>query len=143
VILIDANLLLHSRDSGSPMHGAARDWLQQTLDGSEDVRVGLVTLLAFVRIATNSRVFVKPLDLRQAVATVTEWLSLPNFHVAEPTERHWSILADVATKGQVRGPATMDAHLAALAIEHGARLATTDRGFARYRGLRWFDPLAS
>lgn len=141
MILIDANVLLYSRDSLSPRHEVARIWLELTLSSAEDVRVGLVSLLAFVRISTHPRVFSTPLEVAAALETIEEWLALPNFRVAEPTERHWAILAEVAVKGQARGPLVSDAHLAALAIEHGARLATTDRGFARYQGLRWFDPL--
>lgn len=143
MILIDANILLYSRDSDSTFHVPARLWLEQTLNNESDVRFGLITLLAFLRLATHPLIFSTPLDASSAVETVEEWLALPNVSVADPTDRHWPILAELATKGQARGPLLMDAHLAALAVEHGATLATTDRDFSRFPGLRWIDPLTS
>lgn len=141
MILVDANLPLYAYDRSSPRHDAARSWLEATLSGTEDVRFALATLLAFVRIATNPAVYARPLDPAQAIDHVRAWLDRPNVSVATPSERHWAILADVAAAGQARGPLLMDAHLAALAIEHGATLVSTDRGFARFPRLRFRDPL--
>lgn len=141
MILIDANLLLYAYDASSPRHEQARAWLESTLTGDEEVRFSLLTLLAFVRIATNPAVFERHLPTAEAIGCVREWLDLPNVAVADPTARHWSLLDDVATAGQARGPLVMDAHLAALAIEHGATLCTTDRDFARFPTLRSRDPL--
>jgi toxin-antitoxin system PIN domain toxin len=141
VILVDANIPLYAYDSGSPRHGPARAWLERTLSNTEDVRFALVTLLAFVRIATNSSVFARPMDPGTALAHVGSWLGRPNVSIATPSERHWTVLAEVAAAGQARGPLMMDAHLAALAVEHGATLMTTDRGFARFPRLRFRDPI--
>ena len=141
--MVDANILLYSRDSSSAQHEAARSWLEETLNGEPDVRVGLISLLAFLRLSTDPRVFSRPLETSAAIATIAEWLSLPNVTVAEPTDRHWPLLDELATKGKARGPLLMDAHLAALAVEYGATLATSDRDFARFPGLRWVDPLES
>ncbi len=141
MILIDANLLLYAYDASSPRHEQARAWLESTLTGDEEVRFSLLTLLAFVRIATNPAVFERPLPTAEAIGFVREWLDLPSVAVAEPTARHWSLLDDVAATGQARGALVVDAHLAALTIEHGATLCTTDRDFARFPALRSRDPL--
>lgn len=141
MILLDANILIFSRDSSSASHAPAKRWLEDTLNGEPDVRLSVMTLLAFLRLSTHARVFAAPLSAADAIATVQEWLSLPNVKVANPTERHWPLFADLAERGQARGPLLMDAHLAALTIEYGAVLATTDQGFSRFPGLRWINPL--
>jgi uncharacterized protein len=142
VILVDANLLLYAYDGSSPFHAKARSWLETTLNSDERVGLGLMPILAFVRIGTNPDVFDRPIRPADATAIVSTWLNRPNVGIATPGDRHWRILADVATRGQARGPRLMDAHLAALAIEHGATLATTDRGFGRFPGLRFVNPIA-
>lgn len=141
MILIDANVLLYAHDSASARHESARRWLESTLTDEPDVRFGLTTLLAFARIASDVRVFEAPLTSAEAVAIVEGWLARPNVSLASPGDRHWRILTDLATGGQARGPLLMDAHLAALAVEHGATLATTDRDFTRFAGLRIVDPV--
>ena len=142
MILLDANLLLYAYDDESPRHDAARRWVEAVLSGDEAVGFPLVTLIAFLRIATNPAVYRRPLTPARAVEIVSSWLARPNVSVAAPSERHWAILADTLERGQARGPLVVDAHLAALAIEHGATLASTDRDFARFPGLRFRDPLA-
>jgi hypothetical protein len=142
VILLDANILLYAYDRESPRHDAARRWVEAVLSGDEAVGFPLVTLIAFVRIATHPAVYRRPLTPARAVEIVSSWLARPNVSVAAPSERHWAILADTLERGQARGPLVVDAHLAALAIEHGATLASTDRDFARFPGLRFRDPLA-
>lgn len=141
--LVDANLLLYAYDVESRQHERARVWLESTLDGQGPVRFAVTTLMAFVRISSDPRVFHRPLSAESACGHVAEWLSLPDVGIAEPTPDHWSVLAQVATDGQARGPLMMDAHLAALAVEHGATLCTTDRDFRRFRGLRTLDPLSA
>jgi toxin-antitoxin system PIN domain toxin len=141
LILVDANLLLYAYDSSSARHRPARRWLEGVLSGEEPVRFALASLLAFLRISTNAAVFRRPLSARDAIALVTAWLDVPVAGIAEPTDRNWSVLEDLACSGQARGPLLMDAHLAALAIEHGATLCTTDRDFARFPKLRFRDPL--
>jgi toxin-antitoxin system PIN domain toxin len=142
VILVDANLLLYAYDSSSPQHDRARPWLERAFGGTESVRVALVSLLAFLRISTSRAVFRRPFRPDQAIAIVAGWLELPAVGLAEPTPRHWSLLETLARGGQARGPLLMDAHLAALAIEHGATLCTTDRDFARFPRLRFQNPIA-
>ncbi len=141
MILIDANILLYAYDPSSPHHRAARGWLETTTLKPENIALTWMTLLAFVRISTSPRPLEHPLSTAEAAATVSGWLEHPMFTVLNPGERHWEILRSLMISGQVRGPLIMDAHLAALAIEHGATLATSDRDFARFSGLRILNPL--
>lgn len=141
MILIDANLLLYAYDGHSPHHAAARMWLERTLSGPEPAALSWTITLAFLRLATDPRVFQRPLSTSQATHVVSEWLGGPRFALLEPGERHWEILRRALIDGQASGKLVMDAHLAALAIEHGATLASTDRDFARFPGLRLLNPL--
>jgi hypothetical protein len=100
-----------------------------------------VALLAFLRVGTNPRIRKDAFTVEEAAAIVAGWLARPTITLLNPGERHWEILRDMMTKGQARGPLVTDAHLAALAIEHGAILATSDRDFARFPGLKFFNPL--
>ena len=135
--------LLYAHDELSPRHDRAKDWLEEVLSGDEPVGLPLVTLLAFLRIGTNSSAFPNPLTTEEAISVVTTWLSLPNVRVPEPTELHWSTLEEICRVGQARGPVLMDAHVAALALEHGATLCTSDRDFTRFPRLKVHDPLAA
>jgi uncharacterized protein len=140
VILVDSNLLLYAYDASSPHHSQARPWLERAF-GEESVRLALLSILAFLRISTSPAVFRRPLRPTDAIDIVSSWLELPNVGLAEPTDRHWSLFASLAHGGQARGPLLMDAHLAALATEHGATLCTTDRDFGRFPNLRFTNPL--
>jgi toxin-antitoxin system PIN domain toxin len=142
VILIDANLLLYAYHPASARHTAARQWLEETFTSEPVVRLAWTTLWAFLRIATSARVFERPLSASEAVAVATSWLDLPNVDVLEPGDRHWRILGGLLVDAQCTGPLVMDAALAALAIEHGAVLCTTDRDFSRFPKLETRDPLS-
>jgi toxin-antitoxin system PIN domain toxin len=139
VILIDANVLLYAVDAESPHHEAARRWLEDALNGDEEIGFSLVSLLAFVRLSTDARVFTVPIEPAEAIEVVTSWLSVPAGRPVSPTTKHWQTLAEVTFKARAKGRDITDAHLAALAREHGASICTTDRGFARY-GVRVIDP---
>lgn len=141
MILVDANLLLYAHDSSSPDHAAADAWLVEVLAGDEEIRIPLMVLLAFIRIGTNPAVFREPMTPAEAIGIVEELLDQPGVELATPTPRHWSTLNALSRGGQARGPLVMDAHLAALTIEHGGVLFTTDRDFARFPGLRVRNPL--
>lgn len=143
MILIDANLLLYAYDPNAVQHEGSRLWLEATLSGSPLVRFSWLTVWAFLRIATNPRVFERPLSMEEAEHHVSSWLAQPSAGVLEPGERHWEILQQLTSEGQASGPLVMDAALAAIAIEHGATLCTTDRDFARFPGLTWTNPIAS
>jgi hypothetical protein len=143
VILIDANILLYAYDSSSAHHQVARAWLETTLSEPEPVGLAWMTLVAFLRISTNPRALARPFSIAEAVAIVSEWLERPMVTLLAPGDRHWEILRNLLLEGQAPGPLVMDAHLAALAIEHGATLSTNDRDFARFPGLRLQNPLRS
>lgn len=138
----DANLLLYAVDGASPRHAAARRWLEDRLSGTETVGFAWVVLLAFLRLGTNPRVFRDPLHPREALDLIEEWLAQPCAAVVEPTDRHPAILRELLEPLGTAGNLTTDAHLAALAIEHGAELCSSDADFSRFPGLRWTDPLA-
>jgi toxin-antitoxin system PIN domain toxin len=142
VILVDANVLLYAYHPGDERHEAARAWLESALTASEPVRFAWITLWAFLRISTNPRVYEHPLLPGEAKAAISSWLERSVAGILEPGERHWAILKDLLAGDQVRGPLIMDAVLAALALEHGAALQTTDGDFARFPGLKWRNPLA-
>jgi toxin-antitoxin system PIN domain toxin len=141
VNLLDANLLLYAYNTASEHHQAARRWLEDALTGSVPVAFCWPTILAFLRIATNPRAVSRPLSIAQAVSIVDSWLAVPVATLVHPTDRHWPILGDLLAAGQASGPLVSNAHLAALAIEHGATLITNDRDFARFAGLKVEYPL--
>jgi len=141
--LIDANLLLYAYNPSLDQHRAARLWLEETFSSPEPVALPWAVLLAFVRIGTNPRAFETPLATAEAAEIVTAWLALSMVSVVHPGPRHWLILRKLLEEAQVRGPLVSDAHLAALAIERGATLYTTDRDFARFPALRCVNPLAA
>ena len=141
MIAIDANLFLYASDTSAAHHQASRRWLENTLSSEETVGIAWAVVLAFLCVGTNPRIRKNAFTLQEAVDIVADWFERPNVTLLNPGERHWEILREVMTKGQARGPQITDAHLAALAIEHGATLATTDRDFARFPGLKFFNPL--
>jgi len=140
VIVIDANVLLYAYDRADPHHETAARWLEATIGGEEQVGLALTTLLAFVRISTDPRVYEAPIDAARAIDIVESWLERANVQMIGPSDAHWATLASLVAAGRARGPVLMDAHLAALVLEHGAVLATVDRDFSRFPGLRTMDP---
>ena len=142
MILVDANILLYAEDSLQSRHQQARAWWDGQLSGTGVVCLCWTVLSAFIRIGTNPRVFEHPLSLEQALARVQSWLDQPCTRVIRPTERHWTVFKQMLTDGQTVANLVTDAHLAALAIEHGCELASTDSDFARFPKLKWRNPLA-
>ncbi|MCY4214637.1 MAG: PIN domain-containing protein [Gammaproteobacteria bacterium] len=134
-VLVDANLLLYAYDSDSPHHPAARRWLEAEISSGTPIRLALVTLLAFVRIASDRRVFVHPRSPADACAIIETWLAASNVRLLNPGPRTWAHLARICDDAQAHGPLVMDAHLAALALEHGATVATSDKDFRRFNGI--------
>jgi len=143
VKLPDVNLFLYAADATSPRHRPAHAWVQETLSGTETVALAWTVLLAFLRLSTNPAVFAQPLQADEALDLVDGWLERPNVTVVEPTERHSAVLRELLAVLGTAGNLTSDAHLAALAIEHGALLCSCDADFSRFPGLRWVDPLRS
>lgn len=142
MILPDANLLLYAYHPRADQHPASKAWLEDTLSGGELVGFTWSGLWAFLRISTNPRVFEQPLGPKEAADIVSAWLERSNTIILEPGERHWQILGHLIVDGQCVGPLITDAAVAALAIEHGARLHTTDKDFARFDGLDWTNPIS-
>lgn len=139
--LPDANLLLYAYDSRAAQHTSARDWLQRTLSDSETVGMAWSVLLAFIRLSTRATVVEHPLAAETATGFVESWLSQPCVTIVHPTARHMAVLRELLLPLGTAGNLTTDAHLAALATEHGATLYSCDNDFSRFSGLRWIDPL--
>ena len=143
MILVDANLLLYAEDSLSPHHAAARTWWDHQLSGAGPVGLCWPVLTAFLRIGTNARLHRRPLTLTEAVARVQSWLDQPCVRVLTPTDQHWTLFQQMLRVGNATANLVADARLAALAVEHNGILHSTDADFARFRGLKWCNPLAS
>jgi toxin-antitoxin system PIN domain toxin len=141
VILLDANLFLYAHNTSSKEHRATVTWLKEILADPGPVGLSWETILAFLRVSTTPRIFGEPFDIDMAVSIVSDWLGRPNVSIVGPTDRHWEIFSKLLPRSRVRGSLIMDAHLAALAIEHGATLCTNDRDFARFPGLKVEYPL--
>jgi toxin-antitoxin system PIN domain toxin len=124
-----------------PQHEPARAWLDEQLNGTAPVGLPWPSLLAFVRLVTNPRVFERPRRIEDAWAQVEEWLDCSPVWIPAPGERHRELLAAIVQRERPTGNAVPDAHLAALAMEHGLILCSADGDFARYSGLRWENPI--
>jgi len=141
VILVDANLLIYAYSSNFAQHATARDWFDSQINGLTRVGLPWASLLAFLRVITNPRIFPRPLPMAKAWDQVSGWLACETVWVPAPTERHAGVLATLLAQPGVHGNLVPDAHLAALAIEHGLTLCSADGDFARFSSLRWINPL--
>jgi len=141
VILVDANVLLYAEDQQSAHHVMAREWWDAQLSGTSPVCLCWTVLGAFIRIGTNPRVFEHPLSLDQALSRVQSWLDQPCTRIIHATDRHWIVFQKMLIEGQAVANLVTDAHLAALASEHGCELISTDTDFSRFPGVRWKNPL--
>ena len=141
MILLDANLLVYAHVRSLPQHRAARTWLDEKLNGMPAVGLPWPSLLAFARLVTNPRVFQRPATVGAAWSQIESWLDCTPAWVPLPTERHHEILGPLLASTAGRANLIPDAHLAALALEHGLTLCSTDGDFARFRALRWENPL--
>jgi toxin-antitoxin system PIN domain toxin len=142
VILVDVNLLLYATNVSAGQHRAAREWLDRQLVESPRVGLPWATLLGFLRLATNARAITRPLTMAAAWQQVSQWLACEPTWVPLPTERHGEVLGRLLAEPGMYGNLVPDAHLAALAIEHGLTLCSTDGDFARFPELKWLNPLA-
>jgi len=143
VILVDANILIYAHVSSFAQHSRTRNWLDERLNGSAPVGLPWPSLLAFARLVTNPRVFEHPESTLEAWQQVVAWLQCENVWIPQPTERHREVLSDLLGLPGIYGNLVPDAHLAALTIEHGLMLCSTDGDFARFPNLRWLNPIAS
>ncbi len=140
-MILDANVLLYARNSNDPRHVRIATWLEDALTGP--VRVGMpwAVLTAFVRIASHPRVTSLPLSAAAAWGQVEEWLGAPSAWIPMETNRHADVMGGLITRYSLAGAIISDAHLAALAIEHGVEMVSTDGDFARFSEVRWRNPL--
>lgn len=141
-MLLDANLLVFAVNEAAPEHERARAWLEQQLNGDRRVGLPWESLTAFVRLVTNPRAVARPLSPADAWDIVKSWLAVPVAWIPGPTERHAAVLGDLVRRYRLSGNLVPDAHLAAMAIEHGAEVVSADTDFARFTEVRWSNPLA-
>ena len=143
MIVLDANLLIYAYDTTTLHHRRARRWVETVFSGVEPVGLTWQTVSAFLRVSTNSRLPGNRFTMDEAVAVVERWAALPAVHFLSPGIRHWAYFRRMLIDGAVTGPLATDAQLAALTMENGGVLYTTDRDFARFPGLKWVNPLGS
>lgn len=139
--VLDLNLLLYAVNRDAVQHASAKAWLEEALSGDEPIAVPWIVILGFLRVATNQRVFSRALSTEEAVEIVDSWLSQPAVIAVSPRDDHWQVVRALIHSAGTAGNLTTDAHLAALAIESGAELCSTDADFGRFAGLRWRNPL--
>jgi toxin-antitoxin system PIN domain toxin len=142
VIVLDANIVLYAYDSIPREHLRAKVWLQDVFSGDEPVGLAWQTIAAFLRLITDTRLPGHRFTSREAVEVVDQWLELPCVRLLTPGEGHWLLLRRMVEEGRASGRLVSDAEIAALTIEYGGVLYTTDRDFARFPGLRWKNPLS-
>jgi len=140
--ILDANILLYATDAAAPQYRAVSDWLKKSVAGGEVVGLPWITLWAFLRISTNPRLWANPKSGSEACGLIGLWLAQPGVVVPEPGPRHMAIIERLVGEYSITSPLVTDAALAALAIEHGATLASTDQDFRRFPEVRWINPLA-
>ena len=142
MILVDANILVYAHVSTCDQHERARDWLDLKMNGTAPVGLSWASLFAFLRLVTNPRVFVHPESMADAWRQVLAWLACETVWIPQPSERHAELLGRLLALPGVHANLVPDAHLAALAMEHGLVLCSSDSDFARFPRLRWLNPLA-
>lgn len=136
MIVVDANILIYAVDRDSQHHEVAKDRLESALSGNEPVGLPWSVLLAFLRIVTRPGILRRQLTVEQAVEYLDDWLDVPVARTVAPGSQHWTLLRGLLLTSGTAGNLTSDAHLAALAMECGARLLTFDHDFRRFKGLR-------
>jgi toxin-antitoxin system PIN domain toxin len=141
VILVDANILIYAVDADSPHHAPARRWLEETLSGDTPVALPWVVILAFLRITTRSGILRNPLPAEAAIEYVESWLQQPYVSAIGPGEHHWPVLRSLLRASGTAGNLTSDAHVAAMALEHGCTIASADNDFRRFAGISHLNPL--
>ena len=141
MILVDANLLLYAVNSDAPRHQQAKQWWEQVLSGTETVGLPWVVALAFMRISTHQKIFSQPLSLESTLLYLDEWLEQPVLQLVSPGKAHWLILRNLLQQTGTAGNLTTDAHIAALALEQGYTVFSTDNDFKRYPSLKHINPL--
>jgi toxin-antitoxin system PIN domain toxin len=142
MMLLDANLLIYAVNADAPLSRKAKAWLESVLSGRETVGFSWNVILAFLRLTTRPGLFRRPLPVDTAFDVAASWISQPCATMVDPGPRHLQIMRELLRPLGTGGNLTSDAHLAALAIEHRAELCSSDTDFARFRGLKWRNPLS-
>lgn len=140
--LVDVNILIYAEDSSSPHHPIVRPWWDALMNGPDKVGLCWHSLNGFLRISTHPKLATTPLTTAAACAKVNAWLAHPNAEIVAPGIGHWTEYEKLIALTSATGNLLMDAHLAAIAIEHGGEFASCDTDFAKFPGLRWINPLA-
>jgi toxin-antitoxin system PIN domain toxin len=141
VRIVDLNVLLYAVNADAAQHDVVRGWWERAVNEEETLGLAWIVLLGFLRVATNPRVFLRPLAPEAAVLKLDTWLALENLRVVREKDDHWERLKVLLGGAGTAGNLTTDAHLAALALSHDAVLVSCDADFARFKGLRWENPL--
>jgi toxin-antitoxin system PIN domain toxin len=139
--LVDLTLIMAAVNTRAPLHKTARDWWEEQLNGKAEIGLSWLVVLGFIRLATNAKIMPEPLLLADAIAIVDSWVARPNVRIVQVTNQHWNILQNMLHAVGHGAALTMDAHLACLAIEHSAEIATADEDFSHFPGLNWRNPL--
>ena len=139
--LPDVNVLIYAHREDAPEHARYAAWLRQLVEADEPFGVAEIVLAGFLPIVTNRRIFDPPTPMAAAVSFCQKLVEWPRAALVAPSRRHWDLFVQLCA--DVHGPLVSDAYLAALAIEHGCELITTDSDFARFKGLRWRHPLSA
>ena len=142
MIIVDVNIPIHAINRESRYHEHVRAWWDEQLSGTRPVGLAWVVCFGFVRILTNPRIIAPPLHVGDAIDYVSSWMKQPCTRIVEPLEGHWDLAASLLRQAGTAANLTTDAHLAALAMQHGCELYTTDTDFARFPDLRWHNLFA-
>ncbi len=138
--IVDINILIYAINEDSPLHAKIKSWWENAVMDEEPIGLPWVVVLGFLRIVTNTRIMPRALSPDAATELMDEWLSIPSAAIIHPHENHWNILRELFKDMGTAANLTTDIHLAAMAIEYGARLYSTDNDFSRFKKLRWVDP---
>lgn len=141
-MLVDANLLLYAADERSPHNRPATEWIEESLNGSRRVGLPWQSLAAFVRVSTHPRALANPLAPADAWRQVEDWLAAPAAWIPVPGPSHAELFGELIVHYEITGNLVPDAQLAALALEHGLTVCSTDTDFARFTEVGWDNPLA-
>ena len=139
--IVDVNILIYATDADAPQQALVDSWLNELFRQRGKIGLPWPAIWGFLRITTDPRLRTRTRTPASALERIIDWLSQPDVVAVQPGSRHLEILGDLIRKYQVIGPLVSDAVLAALAIEHGATLASTDRDFSRFPNLKWVNPL--
>ncbi len=140
MVLPDVNVLVYAFRRDAPEHGRYLTWLENLVNGEQAYALPNIVLSGFLRVVTHPRLFALPSTLESALAFAEQLRETPVCVPVAPGPRHWDIFSGLCRRAQARGNLIPDAYLAALAIETGSEVVTTDRDFARFTGLRWRHP---